>query len=159
MKSKICSVKRAAEIVRGWQKHGKKVVFTNGCFDIVHTGHVRYLSQAKALGDYLVVGLNSDESIRRLKGAGRPIMNYADRSYLLAHLTPVDLIVGFPDDTPLSLIKRLRPDILAKGADYSINQIVGAAEVKSWGGQVRRVRLVKGKSTTRILERIRKPES
>ena len=86
-------------------------------------------------------------------------MNYADRSYLLAHLTPVDLVVGFANDTPLALIKKLRPDILAKGADYKQNQIVGATEVKSWGGQVRRIKLVKGKSTTRILEKIRKPEA
>lgn len=158
MISKICSANHAAEIIKGWQKKGKKVVFTNGCFDIIHTGHVRYLSQAKRLGDYLVIGLNSDDSIRRLKGPGRPIMNYADRSYLLAHLTPVDLVVRFSDDTPLSLIKKLRPNILAKGADYAIDQIVGAAEVKSWGGQIRRIRLVKGKSTSGILERIRRPE-
>ena len=155
MKSKVMSSARAADVTKGVQKRGQKVVFTNGCFDIIHAGHVRYLTQAKGLGDFLVIGLNTDESVRRLKGTGRPIVPFTERAYLLAHLSPVDLVVGFSDDTPLKLIKRLRPDILAKGADYTIGQIIGADEVKSWGGTVKRIRLVKGKSTTSLIERIR----
>lgn len=156
MNRKVVTSKQAAQMCRRLQRQGKTVVFTNGCFDIIHAGHARYLDKARKLGDFLVVGLNRDGSVRRLKGEGRPIMPFHERALLLSYLMPVDLVVGFGDDTPLRLINQLRPDILAKGADYRIDEIVGAAEVKSWGGKVKRVPLVKGKSTSGILRRLRK---
>lgn len=154
MKSRIVSIKRAISIRKRLGRR-KKVVFTNGCFDIIHAGHVRFLAQARKLGDFLIVGLNRDASVRRLKGRGRPLMPFADRALLLANLLPVDLVVGFGDDTPLNLIENLRPDILVKGADYALNEIMGAREVRSWGGKVQRLRLVKGKSTSKLIGRLR----
>jgi D-beta-D-heptose 7-phosphate kinase/D-beta-D-heptose 1-phosphate adenosyltransferase len=130
------------------KRKGKTVVFTNGCFDIIHSGHAVYLDRARQKGDFLIVGLNTDKSVARLKGKNRPVMGFKERS-------PVDLVVGFGDDTPLNLIKKLKPDILVKGADYRISEIVGAAEVKDWGGRVVRIPLVKGRSTSRILDRLR----
>jgi rfaE bifunctional protein nucleotidyltransferase chain/domain len=154
MKLKLASAARAADIVKGLQRKGKKVVFTNGCFDIIHAGHVRYLDKAKNLGDFLIIGLNRDDSVRRLKGKGRPIMPFSERALLLSFLTPVDLVVGFSDDTPARLISRLRPDILVKGADYKPGEIVGASDVKSWGGVVRRIPLIKGKSSSALISRL-----
>ena len=154
MKSKLVSQTEAAAICRRLQRKGMKVVFTNGCFDIIHAGHAIYLDRARRLGDFLVVGLNSDASVKRLKGKGRPISPFSDRAVLLSYLAPVDLVTGFSDDTPLRLIKLLKPDILAKGADYSMSGIVGAKEVKGWGGKVKRISLVKGKSTSGLLKRI-----
>ncbi len=154
MKSKVVTARLAAGIIRKLQRRGKKVVFTNGCFDIIHAGHARYLAKAKSYGDYLVVGLNRDDSVRRLKGVGRPIMPFRDRALLLSFLTPVDLVVGFAEDTPAKLIDLLHPDVLAKGADYKEREIVGAREVKSWGGSVKRIRLTKGKSTSGIVSQL-----
>ena len=156
MKSKIVTQHKAVEIRDKLKRRGKKVVFTNGCFDILHSGHAVYLDRAKKLGDFLIVGLNTDPSVRRLKGRNRPIIGFRERALLLSYLAPVDLVVGFSDDTPLKLIKKLKPDILAKGADYNIADIVGASEVKSWGGKVRRIRLVKGRSTTEIINKMSK---
>jgi D-beta-D-heptose 7-phosphate kinase / D-beta-D-heptose 1-phosphate adenosyltransferase len=133
---------------------GKKVVFTNGCFDILHAGHVTYLQQAKQLGDYLIVAINDDASITRLKGPGRPINNVDQRLAVLASLGVVDWVVSYADDTPKRLLKLLKPDVLVKGGDYSIDQVVGADIVRAYGGDVRVLGVVKGISTTSIIERM-----
>ncbi len=136
------------------KKQGKKIVFTNGCFDLIHRGHVDYLKKAKELGDILVVGLNSDESIRRIKGAQRPINSQEDRKAVLEELKSVDHVVIFDEDTPLNLIIAISPDILVKGADWEIKNIVGADYVISQGGKVRTISFIDGLSTTNIIEKI-----
>lgn len=133
--------------------NNKKIVFTNGCFDILHAGHVTYLQQAKQLGDYLIVAVNEDDSIKRLKGEGRPINDVKNRMAVLAGLAAVDWVISFSDDTPIRLLKLLQPDILVKGGDYQINQVVGAEIVLAYGGQVRVLGVVPGLSTTSIIER------
>jgi D-beta-D-heptose 7-phosphate kinase/D-beta-D-heptose 1-phosphate adenosyltransferase len=131
-------------------------VFTNGVFDVLHAGHVALLEAARATGAALVVGVNADASVRRLgKGADRPLVGEADRARVLAALTCVDCVVVFDEDTPLELIRALRPDVLVKGADYARDQIVGADDVEGWGGRVVRVPLVPGKSTTDLVRRLR----
>lgn len=135
---------------------GKKIVFTNGCFDIIHAGHVKYLQEARKLGDLLVVGLNSDNSVKHLKGTTRPINNQKNRAILLKALRSVDYVIIFEEDTPYNLIKELKPDILVKGGDWKINDIVGADIVLANGGQVFSLSFVKGLSTTAILEKIQK---
>ncbi|NTU57995.1 MAG: D-glycero-beta-D-manno-heptose 1-phosphate adenylyltransferase [Chlorobiaceae bacterium] len=140
--------------VRNWQSEGKKVVFTNGCFDILHAGHVRYLKAARSLGDRLVVGLNTDASVRRLKGPNRPVSQEDDRAEVLAALAVVDAVTFFDDDTPEKLITLLLPDILVKGADWSVDKIAGASAVLSHGGAVLTVPLLEGRSTTGIIETI-----
>ena len=132
-----------------------KVVFTNGVFDLLHPGHVDVLLGARRQGDALVVGLNSDDSVRRLKGPDRPVRSLADRSYVLAALAMVDAVVPFEQDTPLELIQRLQPDVLVKGGDYDESTIVGARDVKGWGGRVVIIPLTPGQSTTRIVQRLR----
>jgi D-beta-D-heptose 7-phosphate kinase/D-beta-D-heptose 1-phosphate adenosyltransferase len=132
----------------------KTVVFTNGTFDILHRGHVEYLTAARALGDVLVVGLNTDASIRRIKGPRRPINRNRDRATVLAALSCVDYVCLFGDDTPLVLIRALVPDVLVKGADWKKGQIVGADVVERHGGRVRRIRLTPGRSTTAMIQRI-----
>jgi len=154
MKKKLVPEAAAVEIRNKLRRQGKRVVFTNGCFDLIHSGHAQYLDAARRLGDFLIVGLNGDQSVERLKGPGRPLMPFKERALLLSYLTPVDLVVKFADDTPLRLIKELRPDVLAKGADYKIAEIVGAQEVQSWGGKVRRIKLVKGKSSSKLIRKI-----
>lgn len=134
---------------------GARVVFTNGCFDLVHAGHVRYLTAARALGDLLVVGLNDDASVRRLKGPSRPIVPVAERAEVLAGLAAVDHVVTFAEDTPLALVRTIRPDVLVKGADWAEDAIVGAEEVRRRGGRVERVDLVPGISTSEIVRRIK----
>jgi len=136
------------------RKRRKKVVFTNGCFDIVHAGHVRYLRKARSYGDCLVVGLNSDASVRAIKGATRPIVPQNERAEVLAALECVDYVVVFDEPTPLKLITAIKPDVLAKGADWAARDIVGGAVVRANGGRIRRVTLVKGRSTTNIIKRI-----
>jgi D-beta-D-heptose 7-phosphate kinase/D-beta-D-heptose 1-phosphate adenosyltransferase len=131
-----------------------RVVFTNGCFDLLHAGHVRMLAQARSLGDALVVGLNSDTSVRRLKGSGRPVLPQDERAEIIMALRWVDRVVVFEEDTPRELVLALRPDALVKGADYSEENIVGAREVRGWGGEVVRVPLVEGVSTSSIVKRI-----
>lgn len=133
----------------------KKIVFTNGVFDILHRGHVEYLTKAKEYGDVLIVGLNADASTRRLKGPKRPIQNQVDRAAILLGLRAVDYVVIFGEDTPEQLIQIVRPDVLVKGSDYRPNEIVGASFVKSYGGKLRRVRLTPGRSTTGIADAIR----
>ncbi|HZW36713.1 MAG TPA: D-glycero-beta-D-manno-heptose 1-phosphate adenylyltransferase, partial [Candidatus Deferrimicrobiaceae bacterium] len=132
---------------------GKRIVFTNGCFDILHAGHARYLRQAAKLGDVLVVGLNGDGSVRRLKGEGRPVQGEADRAYLLASLSFVSYVVIFREDTPAALIERVLPDVLVKGGDWKGREIVGADFVRERGGSVRTIRFLAGRSTTAILRR------
>ncbi|WP_297453844.1 D-glycero-beta-D-manno-heptose 1-phosphate adenylyltransferase [Persephonella sp.] len=144
------------EIINRWKKEGKKIVFTNGCFDIIHAGHVDYLEKAKALGDVLVVGLNSDESIRRIKGKDRPVNIQEHRKRVLEALKPVDLVIIFEEDTPERLIKEIKPDVLVKGGDWSIENIVGADFVKSYGGEVKTIDFVYDISTTKIIEKARK---
>ena len=132
-----------------------RVVFTNGVFDLLHPGHVDVLLGARRAGDHLVVGLNSDASVQRLKGPERPVRSEAERAYVLAALEAVDCVVVFGEDTPLELIRTLRPDVLVKGGDYHEGTIVGAADVRSWGGDVRVIPLTPGQSTTNIIQTLR----
>ena len=150
---KVMTWAQAAARTAAWQTAGRRVVFTNGCFDLLHPGHIRLLEQARDAGDRLVVGLNSDASVRRLKGPTRPVNSEADRGTVLAALSSVDAVVVFDQDTPLDLILALKPQVLVKGADYVESAIVGAAEVRSWGGDVVRIGLVPGKSSTAMIER------
>lgn len=136
--------------------NSKKVVFTNGCFDILHVGHVKYLQEAKAQGDILVVGINADASVRKLKGKERPIQSEEDRGEVLSALACVDFVAIFEEDTPENLIKLIKPDILVKGGDWKVDQIVGSDFVMSYGGKVRSLQFVQGKSTTSIVSKILK---
>ncbi len=138
------------------RKAGKKIVFTNGCFDVLHVGHVRYLCQARKLGDILVVGLNTDASVRRLKGPGRPVNSQKDRAEVLGSLAAVDYTVLFSDPTPMRLIRKVKPDLLVKGGDWKKKDIVGSDYVESYGGKVRSLPFVKGFSTTGVLGKIAK---
>jgi D-beta-D-heptose 7-phosphate kinase/D-beta-D-heptose 1-phosphate adenosyltransferase len=136
------------------RREGKRVVFTNGCFDLLHPGHVRYLAEARVLGDALIVALNSDRSVRLLKGEGRPILKEGERAEVIAALESVDFVVVFDEDTPLDLIARLLPDVLVKGGDWSVDQIVGREEVEAAGGQVVTLPYVEGSSTSEVIKRI-----
>lgn len=138
-----------------FKRHGQKIVFTNGCFDVLHYGHVHYLLQAKALGDILVIGLNSDDSVRRLKGPTRPINGENERAFVLAALACVDYVTLFEEDTPEELIKVVRPDVLVKGGDYTLDNIVGADFVMQNGGTVTTIPFVEGFSSTRIIEKLK----
>jgi len=135
----------------------KKIVFTNGCFDLLHPGHVTYLAQAKAQGDVLIVGLNSDASVKKLKGESRPIQNEQDRKIVLEHLRSVDFVEIFSEETPLNLIQHVRPKVLVKGGDWKIDQIVGAKEVLAAGGEVKNLIIIDGKSTTSLVDKIKTP--
>jgi len=137
-----------------WLGAGEAVVFTNGCFDLLHAGHVRYLNAARAMGDRLVVGLNADEGVRRLKGPARPVTPEAERAEILAALAAVDAVVIFPEDTPLRLIEALAPDILVKGGDWALDAIVGREFVEGRGGRVVTIPIVAGRSTTGILSKL-----
>jgi len=145
----------AASFAASRRDAGERVVFTNGVFDLLHPGHLRYLQQARALGDLLIVGLNSDASVRRNKGAGRPINPEAERAEILAALACVDAVVLFDEDTPAEIIRAIQPDILVKGADWPADQIVGRDTVEARGGRVVRVEVEQGYSTTALLDRIR----
>lgn len=145
----------ALPLIQQWKKEGFKIVFTNGCFDLIHIGHVLYLEDAKSLGDKLIVGLNSDTSVSRLKGAHRPIKDEYSRSHILAALASVDAVIVFENDDPLTLIKDISPDILVKGGDWRPDQIVGSDFVISNGGEVRSLRFVEGYSTTKMEEKIK----
>lgn len=142
------------EVVR-IQRDDRRVVFTNGCFDLLHPGHTRYLYAARALGDYLIVAVNSDRSVRAIKGGDRPIMSEEARAEVLAALDFVDAVVVFDEDHPLKVIEALVPDVLVKGADWKEDEIVGAGVVRESGGEVRRIDVIPGYSTTDIIERIR----
>jgi rfaE bifunctional protein nucleotidyltransferase chain/domain len=152
--SKIKSVRALKRLLAKTRK-GKRVVFTNGTFDILHPGHVRYLESARAQGQLLVVALNTDESVRRYKGPERPINTLADRLEVMASLECVDFVTWFDEDTPLEAILSLQPDVLVKGGDWKLQDIVGGKEVAGWGGKVRSLRFVEGKSTTAIIQRSR----
>jgi rfaE bifunctional protein nucleotidyltransferase chain/domain len=134
----------------------KKIVFTNGCFDILHRGHVAYMNEAKSCGDILVLGLNSDASVKRLKGPSRPVNNEQDRKFVLENLKAIDFVEIFTEDTPLNLIKEVRPNVLVKGGDWSVDQIVGSKQVIEDGGDVYSLNFVDGFSTTGIIEKIQK---
>ena len=134
----------------------KKIVFTNGCFDILHKGHITYLNESKSLGDVLIVGVNSDDSVKKLKGDERPVTNENDRMYALDNLKPVDFVILFTEDTPYNLIKEIIPDILVKGGDWTPDKIIGSDIVLSNGGEVKSLKFVNGYSTTNILEKIKK---
>ncbi|MBE2256291.1 MAG: D-glycero-beta-D-manno-heptose 1-phosphate adenylyltransferase [Ignavibacteria bacterium] len=134
----------------------KKIVFTNGCFDILHKGHITYLNESKSLGDVLIVGVNSDDSVKKLKGDERPVTNENDRMYALDNLKPVDFVILFTEDTPYNLIKEIIPDILVKGGDWTPDKIIGSDIVLGNGGEVKSLKFVNGYSTTNILEKIKK---
>jgi D-beta-D-heptose 7-phosphate kinase/D-beta-D-heptose 1-phosphate adenosyltransferase len=151
---KVVDLASALERVQRWRRNGETVAFTNGCFDLVHPGHVSLLNQARAAAGRLVVGLNTDASVRRLKGESRPILDEAARATVLASFAAVDLVVPFDDDTPLRLIETLRPDVLVKGADYTVATVVGADVVQSYGGRVLLATLVPGASSSNIVSRI-----
>lgn len=152
--AKIATPQRLADEVARWRAKGLRVGFTNGCFDILHRGHVAYLNQARTWCDRLIVGLNSDRSVKALKGEGRPVNDLESRALVLAGLACVDLVATFDEDTPLKLIEAARPDVLIKGADYTEDQVVGAAQVRSWGGEVKLAPIVDGYSTTAAIARM-----
>ena len=152
--TKIFDLQGMKEQLSRWHEKGECIVFTNGCFDILHAGHIRYLEAAASLGDRLIIGVNDDDSVRRLKGETRPINVLDSRLYLLASLSCVDGVVPFSGDTPIDLIVALHPDILAKGGDYTVASIVGAQEVQGWGGKVKVIPFVDGFSTTRLENKI-----
>jgi len=153
--SKISDLQSLKTSITQWQSEGKKVVFTNGVFDLLHIGHITYMAKAAELGDKLVIGLNSDSSVKRIKGEDRPLNDQNSRAALLAALFFVDGIVVFEEDTPINIITTLMPDILVKGADYSIENIVGAKEVMANGGEVKTIDFVEGYSSTSIIKKIR----
>lgn len=145
---------RVTALAARLRRQGRRIVFTNGVFDILHRGHVEYLTLARSFGDLLIVGLNTDRSVRRLKGPSRPIQPERDRAAVLLGLRAVDYVTLFGEDTPDKLIRLIQPDVLVKGADYREDEIVGAAFVKGYGGQVKRVRLTPGRSTSSIVKRL-----
>lgn len=149
----------ARRTLEGWRRAGEKIVFTNGVFDLLHRGHVEYLREARALGGRLVVGVNSDASVRRLKGPARPLVAAADRAALVAALACVDLALVFEEDTPERLIREVRPDVLVKGGDWALDQIVGREFVESRGGRVLSIPLREGYSTSALIRRIREGQS
>lgn len=152
--SQLRTLDQLATELAAHRRRGKKIAFTNGCFDILHAGHVGYLRAAADEGDLLVVAVNSDKSIRKLKGPNRPVNHEADRVMVLSALESVDYVVVFDQDTPEPLLRRLKPDVLVKGAEYSHDRVVGHEIVESYGGRVARVPMVKGKSTTNIIRKI-----
>jgi D-beta-D-heptose 7-phosphate kinase/D-beta-D-heptose 1-phosphate adenosyltransferase len=156
-RDRILSLETAVRRVARARREGDRIAFTNGCFDLLHVGHVRSLERARALADRLVVGVNLDASVRRAKGADRPIQPARARMELVAALHCVDWVVGFAADTPIRLIRALRPDVLVKGGDWPADGIVGAEEVRRWGGRVVRTDVIVGERTSLLVERIRRP--
>ena len=155
LKEKIVSQDQALKELKSWREKNKKIVFTNGCFDIIHPGHIDYLSQARDLGDILVLGLNTDQSVRRLnKGSNRPINDERTRAYVLAGLASVDLIVFFDEETPYNLIKLLQPNVLVKGKDYEVEKIIGFDILKENGGEVITISFLEGYSTSSLIKKI-----
>ena len=154
---RVVSESELGDEVARERKAGRTFAFANGCFDVLHVGHVRYLQGAAAEGDVLVVGVNGDASVRRLKGEGRPIVPAAERAELLLALEAVDRVIVYEEDTPLELVRALRPDVLVKGADWAPDAIVGRSEVEEVGGRVVRVELLAARSTSAIVERLRRP--
>jgi rfaE bifunctional protein nucleotidyltransferase chain/domain len=154
IQNKIYKISELKLIVNQWKMLSKKVVFTNGCFDIIHRGHNTYLLEAAELGNKLIVAVNSDESVRKLKGPNRPIVDEYSRAFNLASHTYIDAVILFDEDTPLNLINELQPDVLIKGGDYTLETIVGAKEVLSYGGKVEIIPFLEGYSTTNVIEKI-----
>jgi D-beta-D-heptose 7-phosphate kinase/D-beta-D-heptose 1-phosphate adenosyltransferase len=154
--TKIVSIEALIKKRERLRREGKRLVFTNGCFDLLHPGHVRYLSEARLLGDALVVALNSDRSVRVLKGEGRPILNQQERAEVVAALEAVDYVTIFDEETPRELIAAVLPDVLVKGGDWALDEIIGREEVEAAGGQVLSLPYIDGSSTTDIIERIKK---
>lgn len=152
---KINTLPELLQRVQEWKQGGQKVVFTNGCFDLLHTGHITYMAKAAELGDKLIIGLNSDSSVRILKGENRPVNNQDSRAALLAALFFVDAVVIFQEETPADLIKAILPDVLVKGGDYTFDRIVGAQDVAANGGEVKTITFVDGYSSTAIINKIR----
>jgi len=150
---RVLSGDQLNQVIAEYRQQNKKIVFTNGCFDLLHIGHVRYLEEAKKLGDILIVGINTDASVQKLKGPTRPIQNENDRAEILAALKSVDHTVLFGEETPLNLIQQIVPQVLVKGGDWKIEQIVGSDFVLSRGGQVLSLQFVDGRSTTKIIEK------
>jgi D-beta-D-heptose 7-phosphate kinase/D-beta-D-heptose 1-phosphate adenosyltransferase len=155
-RSKVKTIRQLKTTLTRLRKRGERIVFTNGCFDLLHIGHLRYLQSARRQGDRLVVAINSDRSVKKIKGPPRPLLPQAERAELLAALSCVDYVTIFDEPDPLAVITALRPDILIKGSDWGKNEIIGRDVVERRGGQVRRVPLVKGVSTTRLIEKILK---
>lgn len=151
----IISKENLKKIISEQKKMNKKIVFTNGCFDIIHSGHVAYLNKAAKLGDFLIIGLNSDESVRRLKGKSRPINNQLDRAIVLDALKPTDFVVIFDEDTPFELISELIPDIIVKGGDYNPSDVVGGDIVTENGGEIVIIDFVEGKSSSNIINKMK----
>jgi len=154
MSKKFRSLEDLNEQLAVPRTRGARIVFTNGCFDLLHVGHIRYLREAKRMGDLLVVGINTDDSVRRLKGPSRPVQPEQDRAEILAALECVDYVVSFDQDTPIAVIERLEPDVLVKGADWQVDRIVGREVVEGSGGRVATIAYVKGISTSALIERI-----
>jgi D-glycero-beta-D-manno-heptose 1-phosphate adenylyltransferase len=154
MRSKILKLSDLIKVLKSLREAGKRIVFTNGCFDILHVGHVRYLAAARSKGDALVLGLNSDVSVKSIKPENRPIVNQDQRAEVLAGLACVDYITIFDEPDPLALIKTIKPDVLIKGADWKETEIIGSDVVKSYGGKVVRIEFVPDISTSRIIQRI-----
>lgn len=152
-KSKLIARKDIAGHCDKLRRQKKKIVFTNGVFDILHMGHIHYLSKAATMGDVLIIGLNTDASVKKFKGKKRPINRQSDRAGVLAALEVVDYIVYFSEEIPAKIIRQVKPDVLVKGADYKLDEIVGADFVKSYGGRVRRIKMLAGRSTSRILRK------
>jgi len=155
--TKVLELNKLIEVLSGLRSENKTIVTTNGCFDILHAGHVRYLNQAKALGDALVLCLNADASVKRLKGESRPLNCEADRAEVIAGLSSVDYVVIFEEDTPAEILAAIKPDIHVKGGDYSEGTLLEAAVIKKFGGKIQFIPLVEGKSTTNIIEKINNP--
>lgn len=151
---RVLPLDELAAVCRDLREKGRRIVFTNGCFDILHVGHTRYLQKAREIGDCLVVAVNSDASVKGLKGPTRPIVPQAERAEMLAALTCVDYVTIFDEPTPLEVIKTLKPHFLVKGGDWSIENIVGGPEVRSWGGDVKNITYIEGSSTSNIIEEI-----
>lgn len=151
---KICDLAQLMQKVEAWKISRQKIVFTNGCFDLLHAGHVTYLEAAKKRGDKLILGLNTDRSVRKLKGPTRPVVHENDRARVLAALESVDAVILFDEDTPIHLINAIKPDVIAKGSDYTADQVVGGREVQSWGGEIALIDLVEGRSTSNIIKKM-----
>lgn len=143
------------QYLSSWRESGKIIVFTNGCFDVLHRGHVEYLIAARKYGDLLVVGVNSDSSVKKLKGDNRPLVGEQDRAFILSQIIPVDAVVLFSEDTPYNMISEVKPDVLVKGGDYSVDEVVGREIVEASGGEVIIIPLVTGRSTTNLIKKIR----
>jgi D-beta-D-heptose 7-phosphate kinase / D-beta-D-heptose 1-phosphate adenosyltransferase len=151
---KICDLAELELKVKAWKQAKQKIVFTNGCFDLLHAGHVTYLEAAKKRGDKLILGLNTDRSVSAIKGPSRPVVHENDRARVLAALESVDAVILFDEDTPLKLIKALKPEVIAKGSDYTADQVIGGKEVRSWGGEIALIELVEGRSTSNIIKKL-----